>query len=125
MKIKYSIFILIIFFTTTFSKCEKEVYDAVFKNKSFVECYINGEFVIKENYGYNGFFAEINKFIHEGENILIVKCFNADQPNSRWYTGSGIYRNVNMLIFEKEHILLNGIKIQTKSYLNKIINVLI
>ena len=45
MKIKYSIFILIIFFTTTFSKCEKEAYDELFKNKSFVECYINGEFV--------------------------------------------------------------------------------
>lgn len=94
-------------------------FEGVYKD---AEIYINGEFVIKENYGYNGFFAEINKFIHEGENILIVKCFNADQPNSRWYTGSGIYRNVNMLIFEKEHILLNGIKIQTKSYLNKIIN---
>lgn len=48
MKIKYSIFILIIFFTTTFSKCEKEAYDELFKNKSFVECYINGEFVRSE-----------------------------------------------------------------------------
>ena len=94
-------------------------FEGVYKD---AEIYINGEFVIKENYGYNGFFAEINKFIHEGENILIVKCFNADQPNSRWYTGSGIYRNVNMFIFEKEHILLNGIKIHTKSYLNKMIN---
>ena len=94
-------------------------FEGVYKD---AEIYINGEFVIKENYGYNGFFAEINKFIHEGENILIVKCFNSDQPNSRWYTGSGIYRNVNMFIFEKEHILLNGIKIQTKSYLNKMIN---
>ena len=94
-------------------------FEGIYKD---AEIYINGEFVIKENYGYNGFFAEINKFIHEGENILIVKCFNADQPNSRWYTGSGIYRNVNMFIFEKEHILLNGIKIQTKSYLNKMIN---
>lgn len=48
MKSKYSIFILIIFFTTTFSKCEKEVHDEVFKNKSFVECYINGEFLRSE-----------------------------------------------------------------------------
>lgn len=45
MKGKYSVFILIIFFTTTFSKCEKDGFDELFKNKSFVECYINGEFV--------------------------------------------------------------------------------
>lgn len=94
-------------------------FEGVYKD---AEIYINNEFVMKENYGYNGFFAEINKFIHEGKNILVVKCFNSDQPNSRWYTGSGIYRNVNMLVFEKEHILLNGIKISTKSYLEKMIN---
>lgn len=48
MKRKYLIFIFILFITTTFSKCDKDAYDVISKNKSFVECIINGEFVRSE-----------------------------------------------------------------------------
>ena len=69
-------------------------FEGVYKD---AEIYINSTFVHKENYGYNDFFVDITKFVKLGDNVIIVKCFNADQPNSRWYTGSGIYRNVNLL----------------------------
>lgn len=95
-------------------------FEGVYKD---AEIYINSTFVHKENYGYNDFFVDITKFVKLGDNVVIVKCFNADQPNSRWYTGSGIYRNVNLLTFEKEHILLNSIKISTLSYSDKTISV--
>ena len=45
MKSKYSVIILIVFLTITFSQCDKDRFGERFKNKSFVECYINGEFV--------------------------------------------------------------------------------
>ncbi|WP_270439142.1 hypothetical protein [Bacteroides bouchesdurhonensis] len=45
MKSKYFVIILIVFLTTTFSQCDKDSFGERFKNKSFVECYINGEFV--------------------------------------------------------------------------------
>ena len=45
MKSKYSVIILIVFLTTTFSQCDKDSFGERFKNKSFVECYINGELV--------------------------------------------------------------------------------
>ena len=45
MKSKYFVIILIVFLTITFSQCDKDRFGERFKNKSFVECYINGEFV--------------------------------------------------------------------------------
>ena len=45
MKSKYFVIILIVFLTTTFSQCDKDSFGERFKNKSFVECYINGELV--------------------------------------------------------------------------------
>ena len=44
-----------------------------------------------------------------------VTAHNADQPNSRWYSGAGIYREVWLWEGEKEHICINGVKVKTKS----------
>jgi beta-galactosidase len=66
-------------------------FDGVYKNS---EVYINGHYLGKRPYGYSSFCYEISKYLHPGKNTLAVKVDNSAQPDSRWYSGSGIYRNV-------------------------------
>lgn len=66
-------------------------FDGVYKNS---EVWINGKYLGKRPYGYSSFSYEISKFLKSGKNILAVKVDNSAQPDSRWYSGSGIYRNV-------------------------------
>lgn len=80
------------------------------------EIYLNDKLVYKRPYGYADFFVDITSFVHVGINKLKVKVINSDQPNSRWYSGSGIYRPVSLIKIDKENsILLNGVKIKTTS----------
>ena len=51
----------------------------------------------------------------EEENLLTVIADNSKLPNSRWYTGSGIYRPVNLYLSERTHISYQGVKITTLS----------
>ena len=75
-------------------------FDGVYRNS---EVWINGNFLGKRPYGYSSFRYELTPFLHYGEeeNILAVKVDNSQQPNSRWYSGSGIYRNVWLVTTEK------------------------
>ncbi|MNK73952.1 Beta-galactosidase [compost metagenome] len=66
-------------------------FDGVYKNS---EVWVNGHYLGKRPYGYSSFSYEISKFLKPGKNILAVKVDNSAQPDSRWYSGSGIYRNV-------------------------------
>ena len=78
--------------------------------------YVNGQMVARHDYGYTGFEVELDPFLHYGTmNTLTVQVINSDQPNSRWYTGTGIYRPVWLYRMPKSHILTNGIKIRTAS----------
>ena len=80
------------------------------------EIYINEKKAAFRPYGYTNFYVELNEFLQYGaENTIRVIARNADQPNSRWYSGTGIYRPVNLYLGEKEHIPVNGIRIQTVS----------
>jgi beta-galactosidase len=58
------------------------------------EVWINEHYVGKNVYGYTGFYYNITPYIKSGENVIAVKVDNSIQRNSRWYSGSGIYRNV-------------------------------
>lgn len=60
------------------------------------EVWINGNYLGLRPYGYSSFRYDLTPFLNFGEteNVLAVKVNNAEQPNSRWYSGSGIYRNV-------------------------------
>lgn len=76
--------------------------------------YINGTKVESHSYGYTGFYVNAGQWIRYGENNTIsVRVMNSSQPNSRWYTGTGIYRPVWLYVLSKEHICLDGIKITT------------
>lgn len=79
--------------------------------------YLNNEFITECSYGYIPFLADISNTVKAGEeNIIRVEVDNSMQPNSRWYTGSGIYRPVHMVHGKKNHIKWQGIKIDTISY---------
>ena len=81
------------------------------------EIYINGKLAARWDYGYTErSFAPDNLKFGEGKenaNEIKVIVHNADQPNSRWYSGSGIYRPVWMYVADKDHIELNSIRIRT------------
>ncbi len=76
--------------------------------------YLNGNFVASSLYGYGGFTAELDAYLRYGQENEIKVIANNPAPNSRWYSGSGIYRNVNLLIGNKVHIEKDGIRITTK-----------
>ncbi len=86
------------------------------------EIYINGEKKASCDYGYTELsFEHDNLRFGEGkenENEIRVIARNADQPNSRWYSGSGIYRPVWMHVAKKDHIEVNGVKVRTISTQN-------
>ncbi|HEV3250007.1 MAG TPA: glycoside hydrolase family 2 TIM barrel-domain containing protein, partial [Puia sp.] len=68
-------------------------FDGVYRNS---EVWINGHFLGLRPNGYISFRYELTPYLSYGEetNLIAVRVDNAQQPNSRWYSGSGIYRNV-------------------------------
>lgn len=79
------------------------------------EVFVNGKKAAFRPYGYTNFYVELDGLLHAGENTIEVIARNADQPNSRWYSGAGIYRPVKLWSSPKKYIPLNGVKIRTVS----------
>lgn len=76
--------------------------------------YINGALAATNLYGYSGFYVELNPWLRFGEeNRIKVIADNSRTPNSRWYTGSGIYRNVKLLVGGRIHVPADGVRITT------------
>lgn len=74
--------------------------------------YVNGEHLGDWKYGYSTFDWDITDALHEGDNEIVLRVvFQA--PNSRWYSGAGIYRNVWMIRLPETHIPLDGIYISS------------
>jgi len=88
-------------------------FEGVYQN---TEIFLNGQLVANRPYGYSNFYADLTGRIKEGSNVLRVIVKNSKQPNSRWYTGSGIYRPVQIYLLPKKHIELNGLQIKTIDY---------
>jgi len=81
--------------------------------------FINGKEAGGWPFGYTRFTVEANPYlIYGAPNHIKVVVDNSDVPNSRWYSGSGIYRNVNLLIGNPIHIQPYGIRIHTLSISN-------
>ena len=71
-------------------------FDGVYKNS---EVWINGHYLGKRPNGYISFRYDLTPYINYGKpNVIAVKVDNSAQPNSRWYSGSGIYRNVWLVL---------------------------
>ena len=79
--------------------------------------YLNGEEVGGHVYGYSNFYVDLTDKLRIGErNLLKVYVHNSQTPNSRWYSGSGIYRPVYLISGDREHIRPDGVKVITKEY---------
>ena len=76
--------------------------------------YVNGKFVGHYPSGYNHFSYDITEFLNKdgSENSITVQVINK-QPSSRWYSGSGIYRDVTLSYRDKVHVAENGNHITT------------
>ena len=66
-------------------------FEGVYKN---ARVYLNDRLAGGTAYGYLPFFIDADPFLVDGENVIRVDCENLDQPDSRWYSGAGIYRPV-------------------------------
>lgn len=95
-------------------------FEGVYHN---AEVLLNEQFITSRPYGYTNFYANLSSHLKRGKNRLRVMVHNSQQPNSRWYTGSGIYRPVSLYSLPQKHIMLNGIKIKTVDYVNPTISV--
>ena len=87
-------------------------FEGVYHN---AEVWLNGQKAAFRPYGYTNFYVDCAPYLHAGENELRVIARNADQPNSRWYSGAGIYRPVQLWTAQGPHIALNGVRIRTLS----------
>ena len=78
------------------------------------EVFINGQKAGQHAYGYTPFTVDITPYLYkEGDNEVLVKVDNSEQPNCRWYSGSGIYRHVWLVTSPALHIAENGVYINT------------
>lgn len=85
-------------------------FDGVYMDSSL---YVNGQFVGEWKYGYSAFEHEITGQLIEGENEILLKVVY-QSPNSRWYTGAGIYRNIWLKTYGENYIESDGIYFSTK-----------
>ncbi|WEV65857.1 glycoside hydrolase family 2 TIM barrel-domain containing protein [Bifidobacterium sp. ESL0764] len=80
------------------------------------EVFVNGRKAGSCDYGYSGFTVDVTDLVTIGEdNEIRVVARNADQPNSRWYSGAGIYRPVTLWTGPREHIRFEGVGVRTIS----------
>ncbi len=80
------------------SKLYSIEFDGVYMNS---EVWINGHYLGKWPYGYSSFSYDLTPYLKARGNVIAVKVDNSKQPNSRWYTGSGIYRHVRLVSTQK------------------------
>ena len=80
------------------------------------EVFVNGKKAGQHGYGYTPFTVDVTNYLHKDKkqpNEVIVKVNNSEQPNCRWYSGSGIYRHVWLEAMPALHIAENGIVVKT------------
>lgn len=87
----------------TYKKKHIEIqFDGVYRH---VQVWVNGEHIGNQYDGYTSFYFDISPYLKFGEpNVIAVKVDNSIQPNCRWYSGSGIYRNTWLTISDKLHV---------------------
>lgn len=79
------------------------------------DVWLNGHHLGRHPYGYTSFYYHLGPYLKRGKNVIAVRVDNSHQPNSRWYSGSGIYRNVWLNVAGPIHIAQWGTDITTPS----------
>ena len=85
-------------------------FEGVYMN---AQVFINGHDLGTYPYGYTSFFHDLTPYLKPGENVLAVRVDNSQQKNCRWYTGSGIYRNVKLIRTPRLHFAPWGVAVRT------------
>lgn len=100
-------------FNATADLLQKHVtlnFEGVYRNS---KVYVNGKEAGGYQYGYMPFDVCLDGLLVEGENTIRVDVDNSQMPNSRWYSGAGIYRPVHLIVQEQQYI--EDVKISTLS----------
>ena len=84
-------------------------FDGVYMNSTL---FVNGKEAGSWTYGYSAFEHDITDFLHEGENELLLRVSN-QSPNTRWYSGAGIFRDVMLKLRPAAYIGTNGVYIHS------------
>ena len=85
-------------------------FDGIHQNS---DVWVNGTHVGHRPYGYVSFMYDVTDHVADGRNVVAVRVDNSRQPNSRWYTGSGIYRHVWLTTVGPAHIAHHGTFVTT------------
>ena len=86
-------------------------FDGVYK---YATVYLNGHKLGDHPYGYTAFTFDLTPQLNfAGSNVLAVRVDNSAQPNSRWYSGSGIYRHVRVIVTDPTHVAHWGVFVTT------------
>ena len=100
-------------FKASFPQKHTEVclrFDGVYMD---ADIYCNGKLIKTHRYGYTAFFVDIGRYLRPDVNTVAVhiryRC-----PNSRWYSGAGIYRDTELISYHRQHIIPDGIQIKTE-----------
>lgn len=92
-------------------------FEGVYMNS---EVFINGKSLGVYPYGYSSFSYDLTPYLIFGkENVIAVRVDNSQQMNSRWYSGSGIYRHVWMMVTDPVHVTNWGVAISTPEVSSK------
>ncbi len=86
-------------------------FDGVYKH---AQVWVNSNYMGRHAYGYTAFSYDVSSFMHEGENVIAVRVEHEETADSRWFTGSGIYRNVYIEISDPVSFTENGIFVYTE-----------
>lgn len=88
-------------------------FDGVYRDATV---YLNGKKAAYHAYGYTPFSVNCDPYLqYGGKNTVRVIADNSKMPNSRWYSGAGIYRDVFLDVVNKTHIAENGVRVTTQS----------
>ncbi len=86
-------------------------FDGVYRDSTI---YLNGHKLGTQPYGYTSFTFDLTANLNlNGPNLLAVRVDNSAQPNSRWYSGSGIYRHVRLVVTDPTHVAHWGVFVTT------------
>jgi beta-galactosidase len=76
-------------------------FDGVYENSTV---WINGKLLGTRPFGYISFHYDLTEHLVDRDNVIAVRVDNSNQPNTRWYSGSGIYRRVRLVLLDPIHV---------------------
>ena len=105
-------------FSTPKAEIVKLHFEGVYQK---AEIFVNGQKAGQHAYGYTPFTVDVTPYIYKDkrDNEVLVKVNNSEQPNCRWYSGSGIYRHVWLQTMPEMHIAENGVIVWTPEVSDK------